>query len=543
MMGVTRPFVHSLPGRALFYASRFATAAMLAAYLFAWGSLDLSRWVWMLMLAFHAIAAGVFTWLAVAVRTDLQRVHGTASFAAQWFGELVRPGERPSGTGLVAGMAGEKIAFLPGRLHLLTVAGTGSGKSFSVARPNLLVHQGSALVLDIKGELAQALADPLSSLGKNVFVYDPENTLAAWPASARTVSLDLDSGWARRDGCEVAQVRTLVRDMFVADDRTRVFYDNAVILATGMLALLRSERERLQSSLLAAMFKYRQNLPDMIVSFESQAGRVEHPGLRNLALEAAGIIRSASENLLGNVVTEMTRQTTFLADVGVLDSLSGNYDLERLVRPGSRDVLFLVVPPHRKDDYCRALRLIAGTVGALLEQQGVGAGADLLAVIDEAATLGRVDWLLRGIALHRGYGMRYLLFFQDRGQIEALYGKEGMTSMEGNCTASYFGIRDPDTAELVVRRLGEASRHSVTYRFGSANSLSQTEIARPLMTADEIMRLPEDKILLFAAGHKPALLDRITAHALARMSAARQADWPARPDAMTAQKSKLDDER
>ena len=207
-----------------------------------------------------------------------------------------------------------------------------------------------------------------------------------------------------------------------------------------------------------------------------------------------------------------------MAEIKALASLSGGYDLSELLRAGSKDVLFLAIPPHRQDDYQRPLRLISGTISSLLEQQGVRSGANLMAVIDEAAALGRIDWLLRGLALHRSYGMQYLIFFQDRGQLEALYGSEGLATMEGNTVAMFFGIRDLTTAELAARRLGEASRSNLNYKFGPSSSISQSEAARPLLAATEILNLPATIQLVFLAEGQPVLLERISSTVIDRLA-------------------------
>lgn len=63
----------------------------------------------------------------------------------------------------------------PGESHLLTIAEPGSGKSRSVAIPNLIHYGGSMVVLDMKGgELTKATALWRAHvLGHDVWVFDP----------------------------------------------------------------------------------------------------------------------------------------------------------------------------------------------------------------------------------------------------------------------------------------------------------------------------------------------------------------------------------
>jgi len=67
--------------------------------------------------------------------------------------------------------------------HMLTIAGTRSGKGTAALIPNLLLHPGSALVIDPKGELAQITAARRGQgstrvtrcLQQHIFILDPEN--------------------------------------------------------------------------------------------------------------------------------------------------------------------------------------------------------------------------------------------------------------------------------------------------------------------------------------------------------------------------------
>jgi len=69
-----------------------------------------------------------------------------------------------------------------GDRHLLTVAPTRSGKGVSSITPNLLLHPGSALVIDPKGENALATAhrrgagtDAITGLKQKIILLDPWN--------------------------------------------------------------------------------------------------------------------------------------------------------------------------------------------------------------------------------------------------------------------------------------------------------------------------------------------------------------------------------
>jgi len=68
----------------------------------------------------------------------------------------------------------------------MTVAGARAGKTSTLLIPNLLLYQGSVLVLDPKGELASATAaHRASELGQDVYVLDPWNAARDCPAALK----------------------------------------------------------------------------------------------------------------------------------------------------------------------------------------------------------------------------------------------------------------------------------------------------------------------------------------------------------------------
>ena len=88
----------------------------------------------------------------------------------------------------------------------MTVASTGTGKTSSAAIPNALMHEGQAIILDIKGEIYRATARRRRELGQAVHVLD----LRDGHASDSLNPLDL----AMLTGSEPAAVaRSLAADL------------------------------------------------------------------------------------------------------------------------------------------------------------------------------------------------------------------------------------------------------------------------------------------------------------------------------------------
>ena len=75
--------------------------------------------------------------------------------------------------------------------HLMTVAGSRSGKSSTCLKPNLLLWPSSILCLDPKGELAAFAAEHREAMGQDVFVLDPFNATKGTAAEKYQTSFNL----------------------------------------------------------------------------------------------------------------------------------------------------------------------------------------------------------------------------------------------------------------------------------------------------------------------------------------------------------------
>jgi type IV secretion system protein VirD4 len=133
----------------------------------------------------------------------------------------------------------------------------------------------------------------------------------------------------------------------------------------------------------------------------------------------------------------------------------------------------------------------------------------LLLLLDEFAVLGRLDFFGRAMAYLRGYGIRVYLSIQSLAQLHALYGQH--QSIAANCPIQIaFAPGDVETAELLSRMVGPTTVHlakrarkDAAFALGAREqTLTVLEVGRPLLTAEEVRRLPDGEALVFVAGHR-----------------------------------------
>lgn len=79
---------------------------------------------------------------------------------------------RTPGKKVLIGALGDQLIGIEDDRHILTVAGSRSGKSVGLIS-NLFFYPGSILATDPKGELASITATKRMALGQKVYVVDP----------------------------------------------------------------------------------------------------------------------------------------------------------------------------------------------------------------------------------------------------------------------------------------------------------------------------------------------------------------------------------
>jgi type IV secretion system protein VirD4 len=109
-----------------------------------------------------------------------------------------------------------------------------------------------------------------------------------------------------------------------------------------------------------------------------------------------------------------------------------------------------------------------------------------------------------------GYGMKVYLIAQDLSQIKAIYGEH--EAITGNCEVQIaFAANKLETAKWLSEKTGKRTVHREQRSYTGSRfarwlphvMASEAESERPLLTPDEVQRLPEDDCLIFLAKRLP----------------------------------------
>lgn len=445
------------------------------------------------------------------------------------------------------GLKRERQIYLrhKGPEHILVFAPTRSGKGVGIVVPTLLSWDESVLVHDIKGEnWALTSGYRQKVLGQRCLRFAPSeansarfNPLAEIRRDGNivkdvqniaTIIVDpdgkgLNDHWAKTgfDLLTGVILYVLLEDI---PEEARSLATVQSILSDGGIIRARAEAEQQhkdrdeRSEGIKAVFEYIVERARTIVELQGDS----MPLWRRVGWQTAG---QAAQSYLNKAPNEasgvLSTALSFLAlyrDPIVAHNTSGSdFTIESLMQ--EKTSLYLVVPPSDKDRLKPLLRLIINQVVRRLtesmEFEKTGASKTrykhrLLLLIDEFPALGKLDVFEEALAFIAGYGLKAMLITQDLSQLQKAYTKD--ESIISNCHIRIaYAPNKIETAELLSKMTGVATvRHEQRNYSGSRLSILLSNVStneqivqRPLLTADECMRLPPDDALIFVAGFKP----------------------------------------
>lgn len=145
----------------------------------------------------------------------------------------------------------------------------------------------------------------------------------------------------------------------------------------------------------------------------------------------------------------------------------------------------------------------------------------LLCLIDEFSSLGRIERLRRSLKLLREYRVRCVLMFQYIAQTFEKYSHDEARAFTNIKTKIAFATEDIQDAEFISKMLGTRTKRVMSrsvsdQHHGVSDSKTVSYQAIPLMRPDELMKMPAHVNLILRSGSSPIK--------------ARQAVWYENPD-------------
>jgi len=383
--------------------------------------------------------------------------------------------------------------------HMLTFAGTRSGKGASAIIPNLLLWRHSALVIDPKGTAAHVTARWRQEQGQRVYFIDPYGTMKVKGRDSDCFNplehLNPDSETIVEDIGQITEALIVPSEK---DKKDAHFDESARSLLGGYIAHVITSPD----------FEYPAlaTVRDLLTLPPDEQDALHGAMLMN---EAAGGIAKATavrvaegegKNEYQSVratIFEQTKWLTYLPMRRVLSKSSFRFE-ELKQRPTT---IYVIIPPERLDTSRQFLRLF---LNLGLTRFFVGGKAPLptLFIIDEAHSLGNMREIPRAYGIGAGYNMILWSFFQDKGQLDTLYGAEAGTFVQNSRAVQVFAVSDETTAKFTSEMLGKRGLRGPALRAGDAVDLRSPGDVR-LEVGSETGRQ-----YILRAGKTPMILER-----------------------------------
>lgn len=409
---------------------------------------------------------------------------------------------------LVAVLQGRLLGIQTSRVrpelgHMLICGPTRSGKSLHLIC-NLINWSGSAVVVDIKGELHRLTSGHRARFSK-IVVLDPSGLGQRYDPFA-----DIgDSAEALQTAAEVV--------LQVQQDTEPVFAQrgaNAVIAARRAAHLLgRPTLPYLYEVTRWGLWHFIEtvrNVNDEQVS----ASLVRFVGRDVRRLEEADI---GDDRFLNSSWSTITSKLTPLLTEGVLKMTSGSdFSAKQLLE--GRTTLYLRFNEAELDSNKHILRLtVLALITAILRHADKHPEKDMMPLLLGLDEAGRVHIPRLGdlVSTVAGRGVSALVYVQDLSQFDATYGAAHAKTIRSNChTKLFYAPKDLETARYISDYAGSQSltTRSMSREVGWPESKRYvyTEAKRELITPDEVRKLEPESVIVFAGEKSPVKAKRLS---------------------------------
>jgi len=449
-------------------------------------------------IAFCALFVGL---LVVKRREPL---HGDARFTRLW--ELSRLGLRDR-SGLLLGRAWNRDIRNGDHFHALIAAPTGSGKGVGFVVPNCLRWEDSILVLDIKGE-NYALTSRHRAKQGPVFKFSPMN-----PHTHRWNPLDAIRPEIQHRITDVQQLATILIPIPQGKGGTRMWEQEAQSLFVG-LALYVLDTPEIPSTIgeIARLLKTDRELSEVI---ELWMEAREHE-LDPACIRALNNFRHKAPKERSGVKSTLTAELA-LWENPVVDAATEQSDCRFSDLRRKRMSLFVEVTIAEIETCERILNLFFQQAMAVLTRSLPKKDEPyrVLFLLDEFASLGRMDVLAKAIPFLRGYGARIALVVQGLGQLETLYDAAGAQNIIQNTGIQvFFTSNDEKTSRYISEACGtktvyNASRSYPTGLQWNSGSRSVSVARRELVMRQDVRWMDGTRGILLKEGSRPTRITKI----------------------------------
>ena len=444
------------------------------------------------------------------------KLHGTATWAKQ--NELKDMG-LDADTGVYVGgfptRSGTKYLIHNGPEHIMAFAPTRSGKGVGLVIPSLLIWEGSSITLDIKGENYALTAGYKAQQGHRVLRFDPADESHCFASFNPLAEIRLSGSQAIADTQNIAQMICDPDGKGLKDYFSQAGYafltglilhtivvKKEAALSDVVAEITKSDNDGDVKNLLYAIID-EDHVNHLLRRFPGMDRKIAENIKESIDSYAGEAVIKADRELSGVVSTAITNLSLYRDPTVAKNTAVSDFAISDIMGSDDPVDLYLVVSPANLDRLRPLLRVFFNlALRKMTEKMEFEGGRSvaaykhrLLLMLDEFTSLGKLEIMQKALAFMAGYGLKAFIIVQDLSQLQEAYTKD--ESITSNCHVRIaYAPNKIETAKLLSEMTGKTTvvdkKTSVSgKRIGSLSnaSVQMREVARPLLTPDECMRL------------------------------------------------------
>lgn len=469
--------------------------------------------IMMMIIAIGMIALLVWNIIKKNTNKAHESLHGSARWADKKDIELAGLLSKKDNDGVYVGGWVDKNGQLHylrhnGPEHVLTYAPTRSGKGVGLVLPTLLSWTDSAVITDLKGELWSLTAGWRKKYADNkVIRFEPASASgsAAWnPLDEIRLGTEYEIG-------DVQNLATMIVDpdgkgLNSHWDKTAFALLTGVILHALYLA-----KKSGQTATLPGIDRMLSDPEKPVGDLWTEMATYPHKDGHPLP-----VISSAGQDMLdrpeeeaGSVLSTAKSFLSLYRDNVVANNVSrSDFKIKDLMNDDSPVSLYIITQPNDKARLRPLVRILVNMIIRLSADKihfehgrpKAHYKYRMLMMMDEFPSLGKLEIMQEALAFIAGYGIKCYLICQDLNQLksrETGYGPD--ETITSNChVQNAYPPNRIETAEhlskltgitTVIKEQITTSGKRASAMLGQVSRTTQ-EVQRPLLTADECMRMP-----------------------------------------------------
>ncbi|PTX41828.1 type IV secretion system protein VirD4 [Gemmobacter caeni] len=467
---------------------------------------------WLIVVVSTAAFAAFALLLSVTARLT---EYGQAHFQSR--AEMKRNGLlKPLGAGLVFGKLGtpsSRKPFVAAEFakfpHCLVVAPTRAGKGVGYVIPNTLLFPGSAVILDVKGEIFEATARHRQAQGDRVFRFAPfdfENATHRYNPLERVARIE-NPEQRYTELAKIADYFLTVSDKGTASDF--LMEGRELFVAAGLLAIERGRPTLGEVSRILFAKGATQS------EYAAHAEEVRHGAARNTFRKFAGY----SDRTLSSHASVLGGAGMSLWNNPAVDRATSANDIAFGTLRKLPQTIYVAVNADDIRTLSPLIRLFFGELIATLRGSLPDPKAEpwpVMILLDEFDQLGPMPIVEQALKQLAGHGARVSIITQSIPGLDNIYGENVRLSLESAAGMKlYLSPNEKKTAQEVSDALGKTTKLATSDSYArdasllTRRSLSRRMEERPLMSADEVKKLDANIAILIPERQQPLRVRRI----------------------------------